>query len=82
MIHKITQKNLLAISIILILCYILTLNIIKEEMIDGLVLSEMELNFKREIMNDPTKTIKRMTELDLSHQVEDIKFNSFFDILI
>ena len=53
-----------------------------EGMIDERKLTEMELNFKRELQSDPTEIIDRMTELDLSYGSREINFPEFFDILL
>ena len=86
MIQNIKIKKCLLLAIILIIILYIVKNIsqnikIKEGMINESKLTEMELDFKRELQSDPTEVINRMTELDLSYDKKTINFTDFFDIL-
>ena len=86
MIQNIKIKKCLLLAIILIIILYIVKNIsqnikIKEGMIDESKLTEMELDFKRELQSDPTEVINKMTELDLSYDKKTINFTDFFDIL-
>lgn len=86
MIQNIKIKKCILLAIILIIILYIVKNIsqnikIKEGMIDESKLTEMELDFKRELQSDPTEVINRMTELDLSYDKKTINFTDFFDIL-